>query len=172
MILGFDPGLACTGFGAVYSLNHELALVKKGTIRTSNRNSLPTRLRELYTGVTSILDELKPDLAAMEDIFSSVRYPKAGLLLGEVAGVILLAAEMRKVPIFEIPTREVKSSLTGNGSAKKEQVREVVNSILKLKDTRSHHEADALACALVLHYRGPMRLKNDIVSVWKTKIRK
>ena len=172
LILGLDPGLAYTGFAVLRSSDHDLSLVRMGAIRTSSRARLPQRLHVLYVGICRLFEESRPDMAGMEDVFSSARYPKAGLTLAQVAGVILLAAEMHKVPIVEIPAREIRSSLVGYGNAKKEQIREAVKRVLRLDWTGSYHEADALAVALVLHYRGPLRLRDDILSLRTAKIHK
>lgn len=159
VILGIDPGLSCTGLGAIRFNRDFPVLYKEELIRTSSKDPLPKRLHRLYREISRHLDEIKPDLIAIEDIFSSIRYPKSGLILGEVLGIILLAGEERNIAIMDIPAREARDSLIGYGNANKRQVREVVKRLLKRKEIKSFHIADALAIALVAHFRTSSRLK-------------
>ena len=87
---------------------------------------------------------------AVEDVFSIPRIPRAALLLGEVRGVIMLAAARHKTPLIQISTREVKKALTGSGAAGKDQVERSVRRMLGLDEPISpDHASDALALAVV-----------------------
>ena len=90
----------------------------------------------------------------VEDIFSLKKYPKAGISLGKVTGVILLAWFQNNVPTFEVPVREAKQVLTGNGNASKNQLEKAVRRELNLTTPiRPYHASDALALALIGLYR-------------------
>jgi crossover junction endodeoxyribonuclease RuvC len=85
----------------------------------------------------------------MEDVFVMKEFPMAAMQLGEVRGVIRLAARNTGVPISEIKPTEVKSALTGSGRAGKEQIKRVVRRILYIEDKiKSDHVSDAMALAL------------------------
>ena len=90
VILGIDPGLASTGFGAIDCRSASPALLKCGSIRTSPRDHVSKRLFQIHSDLSELIETLKPGLLAVENIFSLVRYPKAGMMLGGVMAIIYL----------------------------------------------------------------------------------
>lgn len=85
----------------------------------------------------------------LEDVFVVERFPMAAMKLGEVRGIIRLAAKNMSIPISEMKPTEVKSALTGSGRAGKEQIKRVVRRILHIEDKiKSDHISDAMALAL------------------------
>jgi crossover junction endodeoxyribonuclease RuvC len=155
IILGIDPGLASTGFGVIACGPVPLSLQRCGYIKTSPTEHISARLAQIHEDVNHLIQTLKPDLVAIENVFSLVRYPKAGILLGGVLGVIYLLVHENGLPIVEITPREVKNALAGYGSANKEQVRKTVEGLLRVGEVSSFHAADALAVALTAFYRFP-----------------
>jgi crossover junction endodeoxyribonuclease RuvC len=153
IILGIDPGLASTGFGAIRCDKATLSIVKCGYIKTSAKEHVSNRLFQIYSDINQLIRSLNPDLIAIENVFSLVRYPKAGILLGGVLGIIYLSVSQNNVSMIEITTKEVKNSLTGYGGANKYQVREAIKNLLQMTDVKSFHATDALAIALTAFYR-------------------
>jgi len=153
IILGIDPGLASTGFGAIRCDKVTPSIVKCGYIKTSAKELVSNRLFQIYSDINQLIRSLNPDLIAIENIFSLVRYPKAGILLGGVLGIIYLSVSQNNVSMIEITPKEVKNSLTGYGGANKHQVRETIKNLLKMTDVKSFHATDALAIALTAFYR-------------------
>ena len=153
IILGIDPGLANTGFGAINCNKSVPSLLKCGFIKTSTGMHVSGRLCQIHSDMVRILDTIKPDMVAIEDVFSLVKYPKAGILLGGVLGIIYLLASQNGIRMVEITPKEVKKSLVGYGGADKKQVRESIQKILHIDKTSSFHAADALATALTAFYR-------------------
>lgn len=153
-VLGVDPGLADTGIGVVYGHGLRVDGFAFGSISTS-RDQVPSRrLEKIYSKLTQILQLEMPDLMVVEDVFSLEKYPKSGIMLGKVAGVILLAGCHINVPIKEIPVREAKQVLTGNGNASKSQLEKAVRHALKLeRPIRPYHASDALGLALIGLFR-------------------
>jgi crossover junction endodeoxyribonuclease RuvC len=93
----------------------------------------------------------------VEDVFSLEKYPRSGIVLGKVTGVILLAGALNNLPIQEIPVREAKQVLTGNGNASKAQLEKSVRSRLALTTPiKPDHASDALGLAII----GMMRYEN------------
>ncbi len=153
-VIGIDPGLADTGVGVISGRAMEVAEFAFGSVHTPPGIPLPDRLHEIYNRLSALLSEQSPDLMVVEDIFSLKQYPKSGILLGKVTGVILLAACRRKMPVVEIPVREAKQVLTGNGNASKGQLERSVRRLLKLQTPiRPSHASDALALALIGLFR-------------------
>ena len=153
IVLGIDPGLASTGFGAVDCSGSRTHLVKCGFIKTSKTDEMARRLACIYEDVSHLMKTVKPDLVAVENIFSLVRYPRAGIVLGGVVGIIYLAVFQNGVAMKEISPREVKNALVGHGAANKEQVRSTVQALLQVDGIATFHAADALAVALTAFYR-------------------
>ena len=153
IILGVDPGLANTGFGAIRCGRKVSSLLKCGYIKTSPREHVPNRLCQIHSDLNYLMRTLQPDLVAIENVFSLVRYPRAGILLGGVLGIIYLSAFQNSVPMTEITTREVKNALVGYGAADKNQVKKAIKKLLNISEVKSFHASDALAVALAAFYR-------------------
>jgi crossover junction endodeoxyribonuclease RuvC len=153
IILGLDPGLASTGFGAIFCAGNSVALRAAGHIATSPGDPITKRLFQIFEDINSLMDTLRPELVAIENVFSLVRYPRAEILLGEVLGTIYLSMHRHGVPITEITPREVKNALVGSGSATKKQIKSATKKILDIKELSSPHAADAIAVALTAYYR-------------------
>ena len=153
IILGFDPGLSTTGFGAIRCDNKTPSMVKCGSIKTDPKEQISKRLFQIYTDINNLVHLLRPDLVAVENAFSLVRYPKAGILLGSVLGIIYLSVFQHNIPAVEITPREIKNSLAGYGAADKYQMKATITSLLKITGIKSLHASDALAVALTAFYR-------------------
>ena len=153
-IIGIDPGLSATGIGIVKGRGLAVNTYAFGTIRTAKEFSLPDRLHQIFSKLSDTLKREKPDYMVVEDVFSLNNYPASGILLGKVSGVILLAGHQAGVPVTEIPVREAKKILTGNGKASKEQLEKAVRQKLNLTTPiRPFHASDAVGLALIGLYR-------------------
>ena len=153
-IIGIDPGLAATGIGVVSGINTKVKGYSYGAIYTTKKMTFENRLDHIYTKLVDILDTEKPKIMVIEDTFSLDKYPKSGINLGKVMGVILLAGSQAGLPIMEVSVRETKQIITGNGKASKTQLEMAVRDLLKqTKAIRPFHASDALALALVGLYR-------------------
>lgn len=153
-IVGIDPGLAETGIGIVWGSPQAVAGYAHGTIRTLKTDHQAHRLEQIHDKILGVLKQETPDLMLVEDIFSLGKYPKSGIFLGKVAGVVLLAGAKAGVSSVEVQVREAKQVLTGNGNATKVQVETAVRRHLNLQEPlRPHHVSDALALALIGLFR-------------------
>ncbi|MBN1931424.1 MAG: crossover junction endodeoxyribonuclease RuvC [Desulfobacterales bacterium] len=162
-IIGIDPGLASTGVGIVSGKGTRVESYSYGSIHTSKKKTLPSRLDQIFSKIFLILKNENPDVMVVEDIFSLEKYPKSGITLGKVTGVILLAGCRLNVPVIEIPVREAKKVLTGNGKADKIQLEKSVRHLLNLKSPiRPFHASDAIALALIGFFRYQNGLKHDM----------
>lgn len=153
-VIGVDPGLADTGIGVICGSGLSVISYSFGNISTKKDVSLPVRLDIIYSKLCQLLKQEKPDLMVVEDIFSLARNPKSGISLGKVTGSILLAGCHAAIPVTEIPVREAKKILSGNGNAGKEQLEKSVRHLLKHDaPIRPFHASDALALAFIGLYR-------------------
>jgi crossover junction endodeoxyribonuclease RuvC len=153
-VVGVDPGLAATGVGVVSGRGMKVNSFAFGSIYTAKEGDLPRRLDRIFSKLRAVLEDEKPDLMVVEDIFSLDKYPKSGITLGKVTGVILLAGHQSGLSVREIPVREAKQVLTGNGNAGKDQLEKAVRHMLKSPvPIRPYHASDALAMALIGVFR-------------------
>jgi crossover junction endodeoxyribonuclease RuvC len=147
--IGIDPGLAMTGFGVVEALSRGGRACDWGAIRTEANCPISLRLKTIYDELKGLLEKWSPDLLALEEAFVLKQFPKAAIQLGEVIGVIYLAAQEMDIPVVEVRPTEVKSALTGSGRADKEQMKKAIRQILRIEGPlNSSHAGDALALAL------------------------
>ncbi len=153
-IIGIDPGLAGTGIGIVSGERMNISDYSFGVIETRKTDSVAVRLDIIYARLIKLLKNQTFDLMVVEDIFSLNKYPKSGIMLGKVAGVIMLAGAHAGIPVTEVPVRESKKILSGNGNADKNQLEKAVRRHLKHQEPiRPFHSADALALALIGLFR-------------------
>jgi crossover junction endodeoxyribonuclease RuvC len=156
-VLGVDPGLTRCGYGAVERTGGSLRAVAAGVLRTPPEAALPARLAELQAGIRALLAELRPDAVAVEKVFfqSNVR---TAMAVGQASGVILAEAASAGCMVAEYTPTQVKSSVTGSGSADKAQVQKMVATLLGLATVpKPADAADALALALCHQAAAPLR---------------
>ena len=146
-IVGIDPGLRVTGFGVIERHGNELVYVTSGCIKSSDRQSLPERIRTLFAGVSEVVATYGPDQAAVEKVFVNVN-PQSTLLLGQARGAALSALVHAGLPVAEYTALQVKQAVVGQGKAAKGQVQHMVIRLLELPGAPNADAADALACAI------------------------
>ena len=149
LALGIDPGTATTGYGLVrLAQDGSLVAVKYGVILTPKDDSAPARLEMLYNQLRDILNEYKPDTAAVEKLFFS-RNVTTAIAVGQARGVVMLSLQQAGIEPFEYTPNEVKQAVAGYGSADKRQVQEMVRALLQLETIpKPDDAADALAIAI------------------------
>lgn len=158
-VLGIDPGLTRCGYGAVRRTASELEAVAAGVLTTPAGSPLPERLAELQSGIRALLAELAPDAVAVERVFfqSNVR---TAMSVAQASGVVLAEAVSAGCTVVEYTPTQVKSSVTGSGSADKQQVQRMVQALLHLPaPPRPADAADALALALCHQASAPLRAR-------------
>ncbi len=157
-ILGVDPGTATTGFGLLETegpnRSANVRLVEFGVIRTASTTPMAYRLREIHEALTTLIRELEPDVAVVEELYFSANVSTA-ITVGQARGVILLAAAEANLPVYEYAPNKVKQAVTGDGAADKRQVQEMLRTLLRLADVpRPDDAADAVATALAHVHMG------------------
>lgn len=147
-VLGIDPGYAIVGYGAVdYNVNR-FKIVDFGSITTKAGELFSNRLLDIYQETDRIIKQITPDAMAIEKLFFNTNTTTA-IDVAQARGVILLAAKLNKVPVYEYTPLQVKSSVTGYGKAEKKQVMEMTKNILGLLAVpKPDDTADALAIAI------------------------
>jgi crossover junction endodeoxyribonuclease RuvC len=157
-ILGIDPGLRRTGWGIVEIAGNRLSFLGCGSVQTNDREALAVRLLALHDGLTKILDEFRPDEAAVEATFVN-KDGQATLKLGQARGIAMVVPARAGVPVAEYAPNLVKKSIVGSGHGDKSQVRMMIGVLLPKADPASHDAADALAIAVThAHHRTSVAL--------------
>lgn len=145
--VGIDPGSRITGYGVVEQRGRDILYIDSGIVRNGSSSSKPERLHRIKKALDEVLKRHSPAALAVEQIFMA-KNPKSTLTLGEVRGVVLLAAAEAGVSVYEYSPREVKSSVVGKGAATKGQVAAMIQRLLEVGHTpETEDETDALAVA-------------------------
>jgi len=174
IVLGIDPGLNTTGYGVLefahqgeFLRNSQFnslqnpdsgdarqrtpRLIEAGVVRSkaSGSATLAERIREIHDGVTDVIASLKPEVLAIEELYSHYDRPTTAILMGHARGVIILAAAQAGVEVFPYRATQIKKTITGNGHAAKWQMQEAIRRELNLPAVPEPPDvADALAIAL------------------------
>ena len=156
-VLGIDPGLSTLGYGLVEARGHEVNARAAGVIRTDASAEVGSRLAEIYRDLDALLEEYRPDQAAIEQVFVN-RNLQTATSVGRASGVVLLALAQHGVEVAEYSPSAVKRALSGYGNADKAQMKKVVAMRLGLAEAPSPADAaDALAIALCHIQSAPLR---------------
>ncbi len=149
IVCGIDPGLGATGYGVLRIGDGAIVVVDAGVCRQDPKRPLAQRLQTLGRDVAAILDEFKPVVVAVEELYSHYNHPRTAVLMGHARGVILSTVADRRIDVRGYSATRIKKHLTGNGRAAKEQVQAAVREALGLTDLPEPPDlADALAIAL------------------------
>jgi crossover junction endodeoxyribonuclease RuvC len=147
--LGIDPGTATIGYGLVRELHDgSLQAVAYDVITTTPKLSMPERLQIIHTELGRVIEEFKPDRAAVEELFFAKNVTTA-ITVAQGRGVILLTLIEHSLTIAEYKPNEIKQAIAGYGAAKKPQMQEMIRMLLGLSEIpRPDDAADALAVAI------------------------
>jgi crossover junction endodeoxyribonuclease RuvC len=158
-IIGIDPGLRRTGWGVVETEGNRLSFLGCGSVTTDDRNDLAARLLAIHDGLMRILEEFRPDEAAVEATFVN-KDAQSTLKLGQARGIAMVVPARAGVPVAEYAPNLVKKSIVGVGHGDKTQVRMMIGVLLPKADPTSNDAADALAIAVThAHHRQSVRIK-------------
>jgi len=147
-ILGIDPGTGILGFGVIDVNHNNLELVDAGVIKTPVNQADSDRLETIFNELSEIIKDCKPEIIAVEKLFSTKNVTTA-MSVAQARGVVLLLGKQHDMKLYEYTPPEIKQALTGYGKATKSQMQEMVRTVLKLKTIpKPDDAADALAAAI------------------------
>lgn len=148
VVLGIDPGFAIVGWGVIDYTANTHRPIAFGAITTKAHTDFTLRLKQIYDDTVELLAKSKPDAVAVEKLFFTTNVT-TGIQVAQARGVILLAAQQARVPVYEYTPLQVKTAVTGYGKARKPQVMEMTRRLLHLKEVpKPDDTADALAIAI------------------------
>lgn len=152
IILGIDPGTTVMGYGIIHIKGKSIQMLNFGVIHLQKLATHPDKLKRIFDRLDGIIKEYKPDEMAIEAPFFG-KNVQSMLKLGRAQGVAIGAALLHNVPFEEYTPRRIKQAITGSGSASKEQVAAMLQSILKFEEMPKYLDAtDGLAAAVCHHY--------------------
>jgi crossover junction endodeoxyribonuclease RuvC len=159
-ILGVDPGLTRCGIGVIdVSVNRQPVFVTVQVIGTAPELALPERLKIIDEELEHLLNLHRPDVVAVERVFSQQNV-RSAMDTAAASAVVMLAAAKRDLPVAIYTPTEVKAAVSGSGRADKAQVTAMVTRILKLEAApKPADAADALALAICHAWRGQGQLR-------------
>lgn len=171
IVLGIDPGSVICGYGVIEKKKNSLHVIEYGVIKAKKaHNELPNRLKEIYQRLLKVIERTKPEVAAFESTFYS-KNVQSLLKLAHARASAMLAVAMNDTKISEYSPREIKKSVTGKGSASKEQVQFMVKTLLNIKETPEFYDVtDALAVAICHCLKSELPTKQS--ASWEEFIKK
>jgi len=168
IIFGIDPGTNIMGYGLILNKGKKIELINMGILKLTGYKDHFLKLKKIFESTIGIIDEYKPDELAIETQFFG-KNVQSMLKLGRAQGVAIAAALYRNVPVFEYSPRKIKQSITGKGSASKEQVAAMLQNLLVLEETPEYLDAsDGLAVAVCHYFQKSVVNKEKNYSGWKS----
>ena len=150
-VLGVDPGTIRMGYGLLEE-NGEVRAVDWGVLALRSSLPLEERLYQLYSQLLDLISRCRPDSIAVEEPFvgkGERQFVGPALAVGQAQAVVLIAAAGQAIPVHRYPPAQVKLAIANYGAASKEQVQDMVRTVLNLDSVPSPSDAaDALAIAL------------------------
>lgn len=163
IILGVDPALTVTGYGAINVKKNVLSLLEAGIIKTSSKDPLPVRLNKIFISLRELISEIKPQVIVLEKLYAHYRHPTTAYLLGQARGVTCLVSAIEGIPLFEYAATRVKKAIVGAGLASKQQVQRMVVGLLGISEVPSYTDiTDALALAIAHSYIAKLNYKQKL----------
>lgn len=147
IILGIDPGSRKTGYGIISKQGNRLIHVDNGAIFTQSAKDFPERLEKIFTGLSEIIAQYRPEVVAVEDVFLA-KNAQSALKLGQARGAAIVAAVHVGLPVHEYTAMQVKQAVVGTGRAEKTQVQQMIKALLNLPEVAQEDASDALAVAI------------------------
>ncbi|MEO0983305.1 MAG: crossover junction endodeoxyribonuclease RuvC [Pseudomonadota bacterium] len=157
-ILGIDPGLRHTGWGVVELDGARLGHIAHGVIRPDTDASLAKRLATIFSEVSALIIEHRPDAAGIEETLVNVN-ARAALKLGQARGAAMAALACEGLEVGEFAPRKIKLAVVGTGAADKDQIAFMVKTLLPKAGKTTSDSADALACAICAAHHLPAHLR-------------
>lgn len=171
IILGIDPGTSIMGYGLISVIGNKMTLITLGEIRLTKYDNHPLKLKKIFERTLALIDEYHPDEISIEAPFFG-KNVQSMLKLGRAQGVAMAAGLYREIPITEYLPKKIKQSITGNGSASKEQVAKMLQTLLAIKELPQNLDAtDGLAAAVCHFFQAKIGSEQKGYTNWKSFIK-
>ncbi len=151
VIMGIDPGTNIMGYGIISIQGKQIKLLSAGVIKLGHLKDHYLKLKRIYEKTLALVDQYKPEAVSIEAPFFG-KNVQSMLKLGRAQGTAIAAVLARDLPVTEYAPRKIKQSVTGRGTATKEQVAAMLEQILGRKLEVSYLDATDGLAAAVCHY--------------------
>ncbi|WP_202028240.1 crossover junction endodeoxyribonuclease RuvC [Galbibacter mesophilus] len=166
IILGIDPGTTIMGFGLIKCVGSDMKIIQLDELILKKYSDHYLKLQKIFEHTIGLIEAHHPDEIAIEAPFFG-KNVQSMLKLGRAQGVAMAAGLSRQIPITEYSPKKIKMAITGNGSASKEQVAKMLQSILTLKKLPDNLDAtDGLAAAVCHFYNSGKIVSGKSYSGW------
>ncbi|MDX9891564.1 MAG: crossover junction endodeoxyribonuclease RuvC [Bacteroidales bacterium] len=170
IILGIDPGTTIMGFSIINVVNNKVTLVEMNIERMVKLTDQNAKLKRIFECTIELIDQYHPEVLAIEAPFFG-KNPQSMLKLGRAQGVVIAASLSRNLEVFEYSPRKIKQSITGKGSASKEQVAAMLKNMeLFTEDSRYFDATDALAVAVCHQLQNRISIPGKKYNGWESFI--
>ena len=170
--MGIDPGTNIMGYGVIHQQGQKIKLIAMGVLKLAAYDNHPMKLKKIFERTLALVDEYQPDEMALEAPFMG-KNPQSMLKLGRAQGVAMASGLYRDIPIFEYAPRKIKQSITGKGTASKEQVAGMLKHLLKMTDEPEYLDAtDGLAVAVCHYFQKSFGDQGESYSDWGSFVKK
>jgi crossover junction endodeoxyribonuclease RuvC len=171
IILGIDPGTNVLGFGVIDVKNNKIKLLDIGILKLNSKEDIGIRLKKIFFKIIELIDSFNPDELAIEAQFFGENV-QSMLKLGKAQGICIAAALSRDIPYSEYAPRKIKQSITGRGTASKEQVAAMLDKILNIKiNSETLDATDGLATAVCHFYQSNTLSGKSKYTGWESFIK-
>ncbi|MDR1459051.1 MAG: crossover junction endodeoxyribonuclease RuvC [Bacteroidales bacterium] len=172
IILGIDPGTNIMGYGIIQVKDKKISIMKMDVLKLEKQKTHIERLKDIFEGVTEIIETHLPDNVAIEEPFYGKNI-QSMLKLGRAQGVAIAAAMHKNIPVYEYSPRKVKLAITGKGNASKEQVAAMLHHLAEFEEKTKYLDAtDAVGIAICHYLQGTRATNEKSYSNWKTFLTK
>ena len=147
IILGIDPGTTTVGFAVIEKIGRQVSILNYGVITTPPKVGISLKLLDIAKDLEDLINTYHPTICGIEKLFF-LNNQKTGIDVAQARGAILLVLQRKWLILHEFTPLQVKWGISGNGSAKKEQVQNALKIIFKLDSIpKPDDAADAIAIA-------------------------
>ena len=170
IILGIDPGTTIMGFSVIKVENNKIALIEMNVEKMTKLPDQNAKLKRIFECTIEIINKYNPEVLAIEAPFFG-KNPQSMLKLGRAQGVVIAASLSRNLEVFEYSPRKIKQSITGKGSASKEQVAAMLKNMqIFTEDARYFDATDALAVAVCHQLQNRITVPGKKYTGWESFI--
>ena len=157
-ILGVDPGLNVTGYAVIEDAGRCALVREAGVLRGPKGRAqltLAFRLQHLYDGIVELIQQFRPGVMVVEQLYAHYAHPRTAILMAHARGAILLAGSQHGLAVRSYNATAIKKTTTGSGRASKAQMQRAIQRELNLEKVPEPPDvADALAAALCEFHLG------------------
>jgi crossover junction endodeoxyribonuclease RuvC len=149
IILGIDPGYDRLGIAIIEKpYKGKESLLYSDCFTTSSKDDIYTRLEQIGTEISSVIEKFKPDALAIENLFIT-KNQKTAMRVSEARGIIIYECLKNSLDVFEYSPMQIKTAITSDGTSDKERMIKMVNLLIKIPKKKAlDDEYDAIAVAL------------------------